>query len=928
MEDQGGGVTTGRRASSEDGRADTRTLAGVLRSAAALAASADVDEALRSTLDLICAYTGWPVGHVYRYDDASEMLVPTEIWHAEGAGYRAFMRASRATPLPSGVGLPGRILATGAPAWIADIRTDPNFPRAAAASRSSIGAGFGFPLVSSRGIEGVMEFFAATVEEADSDLLELMAHLGFQLGGVFDRERAQLERVRAIAAHDANEARLVEAQRIAHMGSWSWRVGEDVVDWSAELHRIYGVEQGDGPVAFAEYLARVHPDDRERVRAEVENALATGEPFEHEYHIIRADGAVRWVRARGEVIERDGERPLRLGGYCQDITAQREAEQMREQAHLELANQQRVLERIARGEPVVDNLDLLCRDVEARYPGAHCTVLLVDSERGALYHTAAPSLPEGFAAALDGMPVAEGAAACGTAAARNRVVVVSDINSDPLTADYVGLAREYGLRSVWSQPLATPAGEVLGTFAVYRSTPHQPDRDELLTVAAAANLATLAIERDRAQRALTTAARVDPLTGLPNRTAFLEHLTGALAQRPARVTVMFLDLDRFKWINDSIGHPAGDRILVEAGARLRDALSDGVAHGAELSRFGGDEFTVVLTDPGADVDAVAHRVLGAFTEPFTLDGGEFFLGVSIGIASGDHSAGAFELVRDADAAMYVAKESGRGRYTTFDETLRRRAVSRVTLESELRRAIARDEFVMYYQPIIDLRAEGWTGAEALVRWQHPTRGLVTPENFIPLAEETGLILPLGVLILDHVMEQLALWRSQGVPLKVAANVSVVQLTDPSFSAAVADSLSRHGLAADALSLEVTETAVMDQYDDALATLTAIGSRGIAVAIDDFGTGHSSIARIRELPVTSVKIDRRFVKPLGVDTGADRVLAAMTDLAHALGLTVVAEGVETEVQLAKVRLSGCDCAQGFHLARPAPADEVLRVLRGQ
>jgi PAS domain S-box-containing protein len=437
---------------------NARALARVLKSAAALAyAATDADDAFKWALDLVCAFTGWPVGHIFRVESGA--LVSTGFWHLEDPeAYAAFVEATAATTFGPGVGLPGRILATGEPAWIVDVRTDPDFPRAAEAAACGLGPGFGFPITSSRGIEGLMEFFAPVATEPDTDLLDLISHVGTQLGAVLDRMRAEQQREGAEEARELSEARLVEAQRIARLGSWSWNVGEDTVTWSAELYRIYGLDENGGPVAFGEYLARVHPDDRDRVRAAVDTTLATLEPYEHEYRIVHPDGAVRWVHARGEVTERTGDAAVRLGGYCQDVTDRKAAEERSRQARIDLASQQRVLERIARGDDVADTLDLICRDIELRFPGARCTVLLTDPTGSTLQHAAAPSLPAAFAAAIDGMAVRDGSGACGTAAARREPVVVSDTLTDPLTAAHRDIARAYGLRSVWSQPLVSAAG--------------------------------------------------------------------------------------------------------------------------------------------------------------------------------------------------------------------------------------------------------------------------------------------------------------------------------------------------------------------------------------------------------------------------------------------------------------------------------------
>jgi c-di-GMP-specific phosphodiesterase len=325
------------------------------------------------------------------------------------------------------------------------------------------------------------------------------------------------------------------------------------------------------------------------------------------------------------------------------------------------------------------------------------------------------------------------------------------------------------------------------------------------------------------------------------------------------------------------------------------------------------------------VELVALRVEQVFAEPFALDGGEFFLSVSIGTALADGAADASALVRDADAAMYAAKDAGRARHALFDEGLRERAVHRVALESEVRHGIERDEFALYYQPIRDACSAEWEGVEALARWQHPTRGLVAPDDFIPLAEETGLIIPLGLQLIDRAVAQAAAWMRSGRKTPVAVNLSVIQLADPDFPDETRDVLRRRGVPAELLAVEITETRVMERLDAARVALERIAELGVRVLIDDFGTGYSSIARLRELPVVGVKVDRAFTRGLGEDPAARPVLAAITDLAHSLGLHVVAEGIETQAAVTSATTLGCDFLQGFGLARPAPPEETARLL---
>jgi len=891
----------------------------LLKSAAALArAAGDTDEAIAWALRLIRDYSGWCLGHALLLDPSSDTLRSTGVWHSqEPDRFAGFVAASEGMELKRGVGLPGRVLDRAQPVWIDDVLADDNFPRASEAAACGLRTAAAVPIPTGRGLIGVLEFFSDTVVELDPRLLDLVSHVAGQLGVIVDRSRDVRDRESAETALRRSERDLAEAQRLAHIGSWSWDVTDNEVVWSAELHRIYGLDEGGGPASFEQYLSRVHPDDRDRVAAAVQRTMETLEPYEHEYRIVWPDGRVRWVHAAGAVSAAADGRPLRLGGFCHDITDQRESEDRRQQAQDELESHRQTLERIARGERIEITLDLLCREIEQRFSGAHCSVLTATAGEQVLRHAAAPSLSPTFRKAIDGLPIVDGMAACGTAAARGEEVVVQDVFTDALTKDFVELARVHDLRSVWSLPLFSAAGQLLGTFAVYRSEVHSPSPEEHRAVAAAGSIAAVALERANAEKALTAAARIDPLTGLANRATFLSELAFRLSTPNSRTAVLFLDLDGFKWINDSLGHPLGDRILVEVAWRFEAAL-DG-RH--LLARFGGDEFTVLVSDATSDeLDQLADALAAAMTTPFTVEGSEFYLSVSIGIATDEFATGAYDVVRDADAAMYEAKTRGRGRHAVFDNVLRERALERVTTEAELRRALERDEFVLHYQPIIRLTDGRCTGLESLVRWQHPTRGLLLPDRFVPLAEENRFILAMGHRILDRALAETAQLVADR-NLRVGVNVSVVELSDPTYAENMAAALQRHSFPAERLFVEVTETAVMQELELALASVQQLAGLGVTVLIDDFGTGYSSLARLRELPVAGVKIDKRFSAPLGVDADADRLLGAVADIAHAMQLQVVVEGIETEAAAAKARELGCDYGQGYHYARPAALDQL-------
>lgn len=613
-----------------------------------------------------------------------------------------------------------------------------------------------------------------------------------------------------------------------------------------------------------------------------------------------------------------------ISAIVRDVTAPLRAERQRRRAEHDIAAQQEVLEQIARGDDLTLVLADLCRAVEARYPGAMCSLLMVDPIDRVLLDAAAPSLPAAFREAIHGIPIAIGMGACGTAAARGVDVVVGDMLIDPITAPFADLAREHSLRSVWSHAIIDQTGRILGTFAVYSAIVHEPSEFERRLIHGAGRLAGLAIQRRHYEDALQTAALVDPLTGLPNRNQFLQVLAKGLDDGDRSLAVLFLDLDQFKTVNDTLGHPAGDRLLREASRRLMSALREDDV----LSRFGGDEFTVLIRDAeerGPTVEA--ERLLATFADPFTVDDREFFISASIGVALRGPGSGPFDLIRDADVAMYQAKARGPGQCAVFDEDLRTRTLARVTLDGELRRAFERHELVVHYQPIFDLANAQCTGAEALVRWQHPTRGLLPPSEFVPLAEETGLVLRLGATVLDEVLSQIRRWGEVGIDVPVAINVSPIELSNPALIDEIEAALDHHRVAPNRLLLEITETAVMEQIDSARLALERATGLGLGVFIDDFGTGYSSISRLSDLPVMGLKVDRRFTVALGRDPSITKVTMAIIDLARALDLEVIAEGIETNEALEELIALECGHGQGYHLGMPASADALTELFTG-
>ena len=512
-----------------------------------------------------------------------------------------------------------------------------------------------------------------------------------------------------------------------------------------------------------------------------------------------------------------------------------------------------------------------------------------------------------------------------------QVVRVGDVERHP--AFPAGAPNPLGVRSFLGVPVCSSRGDLLGGLFFGHPEPDVfTERGERLALGIAAH-AAIALDnaqlyqaaqreiaaRREAEAELVHQAHHDPLTGLPNRVLLEDRLTQALAHfdRDARaVAVLLLDLDRFKVVNDSLGHAAGDHIIEAVAQRLREV----VRPGDTVARLGGDEFVLVCAGLNGELDAVgvADRIASAFLAPFQLGDHRMQITASVGIAMArESSTDPATLLRDADAVMYRAKSRGGGRWEIFDATVRERVVHRLRVENDLRRALDADELVLYVQPVVSLRTGEVVGAEGLARWHHPDRGVVMPSEFIPVAEESGLVVPLGEQMLELGCRQLAAWAEQETTANhvLSVNVSARQLVQADVVRSVRRALAITGTDARQLSLEITETALMEDVTAVSRVLRHLRSLGVQLWVDDFGTGYSSLIYLRRLPIDGLKIDRSFVAGVA-DEDEDRVIVtSIVNLAHSLGLVALAEGVETEAQAGQLRAMGCDLAQGHLWSRP-------------
>ena len=622
------------------------------------------------------------------------------------------------------------------------------------------------------------------------------------------------------------------------------------------------------------WLDMIHPDERERVVRE--SGPSAGERrLSTEFRMLRPDGEMRWMRTRASPLHgRSGEHAGFVGSL-EDVTSEMEA--LRQ---------------------------LAAREAEYRMLAENSSDFLARHAPDGTYRYASPA-----SVAITGYAPDE---LIGTSPFR----LVPD-EDRAATTEFARRLTERDEPATVAFRLRCKDGQLRWLETTARAVRDDVGVRELVSVTRDIS------DRKQAELELSHAALHDSLTGLPNRALFLDRLGLALRRterRSGSVAVLFCDLDRFKVVNDSLGHDAGDRLLVDVAQRIGAALrpSDTVA------RFGGDEFTILCEDIAGEIEAatIAQRIVDVFREPFQLEDGEVFLATSLGIAIARGADDrAEDLIRDADAAMYRAKERGKGRYEIFDEAMRADAMARLETESALRRALERAELRLHYQPEIDLGTGEISGFEALLRWEHPVRGLLGPSAFMPLAEETGLIVGIGEWVLREACAEARRWPE---PLTLSVNLSARQLAQQDLVAMVRRALAETGMDPARLCLEITESAVMESGTATTAQLRALKSLGVCLAIDDFGTGFSSLAHLRRFPVDVLKIDGTFVAGLGREPQDASIVAAVISLAHALDLETVAEGVETDEQLEILKELGCDLAQGYLFARPAPPEEARRL----
>ncbi|BCO31315.1 bifunctional diguanylate cyclase/phosphodiesterase [Thiohalobacter sp. COW1] len=639
--------------------------------------------------------------------------------------------------------------------------------------------------------------------------------------------------------------------------------------WGASTDSLYA-----SPMSWAD---RIHGDDRDSIRAFMDSIDLDQEEIGFpEFRIIRPDGGIRWISTRAYPVRDQEGRPVRVAGIAEDITERRQAEEQLRQSAVAFDN-------TAEG--------ILILDTERRILAANraFTELTGYSEDGIRLQT-----PEQLGPALDTAP------------------------GNGVDWQAVKQARRWQGEAL----LRRANGELFPawlTVSMVLDSNNQPANYVYIF----SDITTI----KRSQEKLDHLAHHDPLTDLPNRlllSARLEHAIQHARREHHQIGVLFIDLDRFKNINDSLGHSMGDEILMESARRLRGLLRDEDT----VARLGGDEFIVILDQVrhSQDVIALAGRIMELFRQPFVSGMHTLHVTASIGISIyPEDGRDTDTLIKNADAAMYRAKGQGRDNFQFYTQELTNTAFERILLETSLRRALDEEDLVLHYQPQISLIDGRIIGAEALIRWNHPDMGLIPPNRFIPLAEESGLIVPIGNWVLEAACEQARYWQDIGLPLeKIAVNISGVQILRSNILEAVKRALNYSRLDAQSLELEITESTLMHEGGQAIASLESLRTIGVELAIDDFGTGYSSLSYLKRLPIDRLKIDRAFIHEAAVDNNDAAIIRAIIAMGHSLQLKIVAEGVETEQQSRFLQELGCDVAQGYYYGRPVPADEFARL----
>lgn len=714
---------------------------------------------------------------------------------------------------------------------------------------------------------GCMDYL---VKDGNSYLELLPLHIE----SAISRRQLELEKKEAEQERLNAQESLARAQQLAHIGNWEWRIGDEVATWSDEEYRLFGFDAADYPhhrgVLLKDYKSRIYQDDIPLIEA-MEKRYIGANSLQFEYRIQLPNGDIRWLHAKNQVeVDSEGNL-LRCFGTTQDITERKHAEQ-------QLLIAQQVFDYTVEGIMVCDKNEKII-SVNPAF-----TFITGYEKNEALGMT-----PE----------------------------ILRSGKHDALF--YKSMRLELETEGVWAGEIwnRNKRGEI---YPEWLSISVIKDSDG--NIEQYVSIFSDISKHKENEQLIQYQANYDALTGLPNRNLFNDRLDSALrvARREQHtLALLFLDLDRFKWVNDTLGHRAGDLLLKEVASRLKSILRDTDS----ISRLGGDEFTIVLTDLEQELDAemIAVKVLETLALPYQLEQQEVFVTTSIGIAVYPSDGDSVELLyRNADNAMYAAKEAGRNQFSFFTAKMQQHAEKRLVLLNDLRNAIEENQFELYYQPVIDIQNDQLYGAEALIRWNHPSNGLISPDDFIPLAEETGLIQAIGHWVIDAALAQLSKWNLDGHDLHVAINKSSKQFHSDDCAIQLINKMKTLKVRPEQVTIEITESVFMEMHDKVLNLLKSYQLEGLKISLDDFGTGYSSLSYLRKFPFDVLKVDRSFVMDISSQNQDTSLIETMVIMGHKLGLKVVGEGVETELQRDILKQYNCDFLQGYLYSPPISAAE--------
>jgi diguanylate cyclase (GGDEF)-like protein/PAS domain S-box-containing protein len=858
--------------------------------------------ALEQVIQVMCKTLDWTCGRYFRPDPETNTLRMAQYWGRDDPGVRGYIEDSRSIAFAPGAGIAGKVWVSREPMWSRDMSTDARSLKRAQTRIAGVRGSFVFPVLASGEVLGVIALSCGDIREAEERLLQAVRVIGSQIGQFLRRKQGEdeLQRFRVAMDNSADMIFLID------------RATMRFVDVNSTVCNLLGYTRQEMLSMGPHDLIPVSREELERSYEALIAAPDVRSGLKTEYRC--KDGSLLPFESNRRVL-RSGDRHI-IAAISRDTRERLAAdERIRSQAHrqrLIAEFSQQTLASTELAAVLHQALVLVSETVRAD----RCEIMRVSADRRALVCMGAV----GWSADWPGHGGQQLSpdSAIPSILTRNSPIIVEDYALDPAP----GRQRlaSWGVRSGVQMPIIGKS-EAFGIFCAHTVELRRFSDEDAGFLHSVASILAVAIERAGAEDKLAYLAQFDSLTGLPNRHLFHDRLAQAMAHAKRNgkpVSVLFIDLDRFKLINDRLGHGAGDKLLKEAAKRLQGC----VRRSDTVGRLGGDEFSAILLDleDPADAGLVAQKILHALATPFDLDGQEAYVSASVGVtlcpADGEDAE---TLVMNADAAMYRAKEQGRNNYQYFTREMNDRAIQRAQTEAQLRHALERREFLLHYQPRVDMRSGRISGFEALLRWDHPVRGLISPLEFISILEDTGLIVPVGEWVIEDVCRQIAAWMRSGFAVPpVAINLSARQFQHKDLEGSVRRILENTGTSPALIQFEITESLLMDDPDGATRTLRALHAAGLKLSIDDFGTGYSSLAYLKRFPLDALKIDRAFVRDVAEDVDDAAITVAIIGLAHSLGLQVVAEGVETEAQLRFLSGHGCDEMQGFYFSRPVDA----------